>query len=583
MTSRLPHIVAMIVLHLAAVLACLHAPASAHDPDEGSLTRPACFASSTDDRTLAQMAGASALWNCRGGGWDASAPVSWIRFGISGRSDEAPPSLFFTRISRFASISLTAIDADGAKRTATFGEEDGTPVAAGPIFTLPLPEITAKTRALVVRIVGPHSAPMMTEARLTGSTTRTDWSVIQLLFLAMILGMLVMPLMFDVSFYIVLRERFVLLHAFMAFSMILYVLFAGGLLPVFANVSVPAMAVGGSLSWAAGSAAAAFFLTEFVEPGRLPARMDRALRLAGWWTLLVIGFASLQLSWTQSFDNALYFYGFVPVIAIYLAAIVVALMRGSVAARYVAAAWIPLFLAASERLLRGLGVYAAPSWFDQFLYTALALEVMIVALGVASRYAAIRLERDNARAEAKMLENLSERDPLTGLLNRRALDDRFPDLHAAGYETVALFDLDHFKTVNDTHGHEVGDQVLRVVGDVLRTDPEAVAVRMGGEEFLVLFAGDDVEIRAERMRQTIAVRVAREVEALKSILTASVGLVQGPRSKDGATDFAQLYRRADALLYEAKAGGRNLLASETLRHVRPPPPPVMPLRKSSAA
>lgn len=166
--------------------------------------------------------------NCRGGGWDASAPVSWIRFGISGRSDETPPSLFFTRISRFASISLTAIDADGATRTATFGEEDGTPVAAGPIFTLPLPEITTETRALLVRIVGPHSAPMMTEARLTGSTTRTDWSVIQLLFLAMILGMLVMPLMFDVSFYIVLRERFVLLHAFMAFSMILYVLFAGG-------------------------------------------------------------------------------------------------------------------------------------------------------------------------------------------------------------------------------------------------------------------------------------------------------------------------------------------------------------------
>lgn len=570
------------LLHLAAVLACLSSAASAHETQDGSLTHPACFAASGDNRTVAQMAGSADRWNCRGGGWDAGAPVSWIRFDLSARQNGTPPAFFFTRISRYDSITLTAIDNDGSRRSATFGERDGRPVAAGPIFTLPLPEVTPDTRALVVRIAGPHSAPMMTEARLTGSTLRTDWSVIRLMFLAMTLGILVMPLLFDINFYFVLRERFVLLHAYMAFSMFLYVLFAGGLLPLFVDASVPAIAIGGPLSWSAGTAAGAFFLTEFVEPGKLPRWMDRGLRFAGWWTLLVIGFASLQLSWTQSFDNALYYYGFIPVIAIYLVSITMALWRGSKAARYVAAAWIPLILAAVERTLRGLGVYAGPSWFDQFLYSALAVEVIVVAMGVASRYAAIRHDRDTARAEARMLGNLSERDPLTGLLNRRALDDRFADLHAAGYETVALFDLDHFKTVNDTHGHAIGDQVLRVVGDVLRTDPEAVAVRMGGEEFLVMFAGSDVEIRAERMRQTIAVRVAREVEALKSILTSSVGLVHVPRSAGTPLEFGRIYRRADALLYEAKAGGRNLLASATMLRAAPAET-VMPIRTPSAA
>ncbi|GMM92025.1 hypothetical protein MTsN3n11_03270 [Qipengyuania sp. MTN3-11] len=528
------------------------------------------------------MASFSTRWTCEGGGWDASAPVSWIRFEKIDWQGETPPALFFTRISRFDEIELTAIDADGTTRSKTYSENQGRPIAAGPIFTLPLPAITDETRSVVARIAGPHSAPMVTEARLTTSTARTDWTVMQLLFLAMILGMLVTPLLFDINFYFVLRERFVVLHAYMALSMVLYVLFAGGLLPLFIPVSVSAMAIGASLSWAVGVAAAAFFFSAFVERGTLPPLVDRALRASGWWTLLVIGFASLQFDWSQSFDNTLYFISFVPVIAIYLAAIVVALVNGSRAARYVAAAWIPLILAASERLLRGLGVYAAPPSLDQLLFAALALEVVIVALGIASKYVAIRQDRDSARAEARMLENLSERDPLTGLLNRRALDDRFAALHRSGYETVALFDLDHFKQVNDTHGHEVGDKVLKVVGDVLNAEPDSVAVRLGGEEFLVLLSGTNAEIRVETLRQTIAVRVAREVDALNSILTASVGLIHVPLAGNPVADFGHIYRRADALLYEAKAGGRNLLASDTM-HAQPPGSTVTAFAAQSAA
>lgn len=557
-----------IALLLAAVIALAAPPLSAHET--APTAQPDCFAHSGAEVSLDRMVANDPRWSCAHDGWNASAPVSWIRFDRASWSGQGvAPRFFFTRISRFASITLAAIDEDGTIRSANYAESDGRPVAAGPIFTLPLPTVSSKTRAVIVRIDGPHSAPMITEARLTTSTDRTDWGMTRVIMLAVILGMLITPLIFDVNFYLVLRERFVLLHAYMALAMALYVLFAGGLLPLFLSTTVAAMAIGGALSWAVGVAVSAFFMRAFLEKGALPRLLDRVLAASGWWTLIVIGFAALQLRWTQSFDNTLYFYAFVPVIAIYLVAIVTAVRNGSRAARFVAAAWIPLIMAAVERLLRGLGVYAAPSFFDQMLYVALALEVVVVALGVADKYLAIRHDRDNARAEARILENLSERDPLTGLLNRRALDDRFDQLVAEGYHTVALFDLDHFKRVNDTHGHEVGDKVLGVVADVLRGDGQAMAVRMGGEEFLVLLAGADSENRAEKLRQMIPVRVAREVGELSAILTASVGLVHMPPEAKGKADFADVYRRADALLYEAKEAGRNLLASETLR--LPPP------------
>ena len=89
----------------------------------------------------------------------------------------------------------------------------------------------------------------------------------------------------------------------------------------------------------------------------------------------------------------------------------------------------------------------------------------------------------------------------------------------------------------------------------------AVALRMGGEEFLLLLRGDDVAQRVERLREAIPVRIAREVEELEMLVTASAGLVICTSGCDVGTDFAALYREADDLLYEAKHNGRNLLAS----------------------
>ncbi len=547
--------------------------------DARPISEPVCFSASSDAVSMKDMLPASSRWECDEKGWDNTQALSWIRFDASTWEGQ-PPRYFYTRISRFQHVEIAVLDTDGSVRSATYPEAAGKPVAAGPIFALPLPPITEKTAAVVVKIAAPHNANIITEARLTDSLQNADWSTGQLMILALILGMLVSPLMFDVNFFLVLRERFIVMHAYMAFAMVLYVLFAGGLMPLFLKTSVAVMAVGAALTWVIGISASAFFMLSFLERNAMPQWLRQTVYWTGWWTLTVIGFAALQFRWTQPFDNQLYFLAFIPVIAIYVLAIATALWRGSRAVRFIAVAWVPLLIAAAERLARGLGLYAAPSVLDQALYIGLALEVNIVVLGVADKYLAIRRERDGAVADAQAMERISERDPLTGLLNRRVLDQRFADFRSSGYDTFALFDLDHFKRVNDRYGHEVGDQVLKIVAGVLSADPEMVVIRMGGEEFLVLAKGKHADQRIERMRQVIPVRVAREVDVLDAMQTASVGMVTLGENFDGFSDFVDIYRSADEMLYEAKASGRNLLAGRVFENK--PKPVAQPGARKTA-
>ena len=180
------------------------------------------------------------------------------------------------------------------------------------------------------------------------------------------------------------------------------------------------------------------------------------------------------------------------------------------------------------------------------------------------RFMRLKQERDKARDDARMLGELSERDPLTGLLNRRGIERRFAALHGEGYETFAVLDLDRFKEVNDRFGHAVGDDVLRACARALSVTPNLFAARMGGEEFLLLLRGADSLVRAEEIRRELSARVAREVAGLDRFVTASMGVVQIPREVIPDVEFAAIYDRADQLLYAAKAAGRNRSMSEKL-------------------
>ena len=154
-------------------------------------------------------------------------------------------------------------------------------------------------------------------------------------------------------------------------------------------------------------------------------------------------------------------------------------------------------------------------------------------------------------------------DPLTGLFNRRYLDETLPrELHrhqrAGEPLTAAMLDLDHFKRFNDVYGHEAGDAILRAVGNLLRRSLRAgdLACRYGGEELTVVMSGSslvDARIRLDELRQAVmGLRLPHQDGVLPPI-TVSVGVALAAAE----TDAAALLGRADAALYRAKEQGRN--------------------------
>ncbi|HEY8217922.1 MAG TPA: sensor domain-containing diguanylate cyclase [Acidimicrobiia bacterium] len=147
-------------------------------------------------------------------------------------------------------------------------------------------------------------------------------------------------------------------------------------------------------------------------------------------------------------------------------------------------------------------------------------------------------------------------DGLTGLVNRRSLENRMRQLRAEGIDfTLVMADLDLFKTLNDTHGHEAGDRALRVFSETVREQLRAddLACRYGGEEFaLVLPAADLYEAveAVERIRETLADITGR---GDAPGFTASFGIAQASDA-DGSDDLVQ---RADRALFQAKEAGRD--------------------------
>lgn len=176
----------------------------------------------------------------------------------------------------------------------------------------------------------------------------------------------------------------------------------------------------------------------------------------------------------------------------------------------------------------------------------------------------VRHEHELAEKKALSYSRLAERDALTGLMNRRAVEARFIGLQRSGFTTVAVLDLDHFKDINDRFGHAVGDAVLRKAAVALAPDEDCLAVRLGGEEFMLILRGGDGRQRAEQRRQSIAQYVAETVEELDREVTASMGVVELPPGQAALVPFSELYIAADRLLYQAKQLGRNRTAFGTL-------------------
>jgi two-component system cell cycle response regulator len=165
--------------------------------------------------------------------------------------------------------------------------------------------------------------------------------------------------------------------------------------------------------------------------------------------------------------------------------------------------------------------------------------------------------QDMLRADLDRSLELAVTDPLTGLRNRRYVRRHLDAVLRNAGAAVLLLDVDHFKAVNDTHGHAIGDGALREVAERVRVHLRSadVVARYGGEEFLVVMTGamaEDGRLVAERLRQAVGSRPMM-VDGVSFPVTVSVGVAAGTAGSSGD----DVISAADAALYRAKDNGRN--------------------------
>lgn len=372
-------------------------------------------------------------------------------------------------------------------------------------------------------------------------------------------GLVLALLIYNLALWRVLRYRFLPFYCLMLLALAGYAFSSSGAIALtFPDLSNTVRMRINYVTLALAGVSALAFVRCFFEPrvfGRRLTLMGRAAAAAV--LIPALGIAVFG-DWQMHLFDRLYSYAFPALIALIVPVLYSAWRRGSDYLGLFALAWgLPIALAAL-RCVNNLGFIPYNFWLDNSTLLAMAGESVMSSLAIAYRIQQLSRDRDLAREQEMAARMLADIDPLTGLLNRRAFLARA--IGREGEQVLLLADIDHFKQVNDTIGHDGGDEVLRVVARTLRqaVPLDALIARFGGEEFaIVVPAAQAVEAEAVLAR----LRAARMPFDLT--VTASIGVTRGPLTRE--SEWKALYRAADAALFDAKKAGRDRARGQNKR------------------
>lgn len=364
-------------------------------------------------------------------------------------------------------------------------------------------------------------------------------------------GLCIALLIYNLAMWGALRHRFQLAYCAMVLSLLLYAFTSSGGL-AWLN---PAILNNDRLRFnyiflASAAATALMFARAFFPPAVSAGWVSRwANRLTALALSAMVMFALLapwQIKLLDGFYNTCF--------AVLIVAVVPIILRARAERSphlwLFSIAWAAPIVFAALRLLANLAVVRWNFWLDNSTILSMAFEAIVSTLAIAYRIRLLSIERDEAIEREIITARLADTDPLTGLLNRRAFLRQA--IGREGEQALILTDLDHFKHVNETIGHDGGDEVLRVFARILRQAAPAgtLIARMGGEEFAMLCPADRAmapEAVLERLR---AARMPFDLT-----VTASIGACSGPMATE--PDWKAMYRRADRALFDAKQAGRD--------------------------
>ncbi|AWV07629.1 sensor domain-containing diguanylate cyclase [Marilutibacter maris] len=302
------------------------------------------------------------------------------------------------------------------------------------------------------------------------------------------------------------------------------------------------------------------FLGHFLELRLRQPRLLRALQACSGVALLLAALAVFSLSPYVALVGNLVILASVLLV---LFASVSGSVRGQRAARFVLISWLPLMTLVTMRVLQLLGVWDGPYWLAYAYPAGFAVAGLIITVGLADKMHELRRDRDQA-------SHMASYDALTGASSRPVIEDLLKagvdEAHKSGMPfSLVFFDIDHFKRINDTHGHRVGDECIRIVSlrvrNRLRTYDQIG--RYGGDEMVVLLPCTGLREAvgvAENLRSAVNSRPIAVDGAVVDV-TLSLGVAElQPGESPG-----QLLERADAALYASKSAGRD----RVIGHIRP--------------
>jgi diguanylate cyclase (GGDEF)-like protein len=459
---------------------------------------------------------------------------------------------------RFASLwqqglALHALYADGRMTTQRTDARGITPwVQLGAVAEMPIARREAKVVRLLWHVEGSANmrGVMLGPRLVTGAESQRANIALTGLY-AGFGGLCLALFVYNLALWGALRHRFQLFYCVMALGLLGYVFSSsGGLAWAFPDIANNDRLRLNYLLLGFTGASALIFARSFFEEqvfagwlGRFVYVVAGALLGVG---LLVFCFAPLNV---QIVDAAF------STVFLMLGAVVAPMLWRAwrVRSNYLwlfAIGWGAPILTSLMRTLANFHVLQWSFWLDNSTLLSMALEALMSSLAIAYRIKLLRDERDDAIASEVMARRLADTDPLTGLLNRRAFLAQA--IGRPGEQLLLIADIDHFKRVNETLGHDGGDEVLRLLARTLRQSAPlgALVARLGGEEFAIL-APADAGVEPEQLLARL--RTTRMPFDLK--VTASIGACTGPLTSD--IDWKTLYRGADIALFEAKSAGRD--------------------------
>ena len=486
------------------------------------------------------------------------------------QQDMAEPVLRF-RAARQGAVTLHSVYPDGSAQTKRYDQSDMTARWRSPsAIALPLVSRDGQfPETMLIGAANPWDPSNWNDIELVD--TRDDLALHKHseLVSVFVAGLLFAPLLLDFMFFIVMRQRFVFYHSLMVVAILVnHFCWSGQIFDLFPSATLVDRSWIAFLALATLAFGGCMLIRSLCNPDKLGKWGAFSLKFIAWTTLVtttVIMIFAEQLSLTGSLVfHAVY--GVMTTVAI--GNLLRCAIKGDKMAMLQLMGLSGAAVIAICRITRAMGWIDDLPIFDFGFYIAILAAALTTSVVVGYRAMQMRRERDDALLVKQGLEEIAYTDELTGLPNRRAFLTAFSKFAARREKrdqiwALAIIDIDHFKKVNDRHGHAAGDMVLKQVAAILKSrcrDRDHLA-RFGGEEFILLFSArtkDDIARSAQRLVDICAKYDFKNPDHDIDQVTISMGICFLGDTVEADMDAS--FRIADNALYEAKKSGRNQIS-----------------------